>query len=357
MNWRSSKIKNQRFLHREERNSCSPSGLKNIASVAAGCCQEWMVVHERRQCGALTKKGQRCKNSALKGQHVCHVHHQQASSTGKRKEQSQARTQESNNTAHVQKMVKGTNKAHYSHGNIYVFTYAHMMHPQPTKTPYLHLAEPTDNRWIDYSRTSPFNPEEKILLKVGYTRKKPETRVQEWREQCGHSEFVLLYPGCLVPLYKKSNSARDLPRVRPNVAFDAAPAEQKISLLASLMRKLHISKYEKSHRHNSFNRDRDSYISGSVNAGKRSHTGRNYAHLNATKTCFVTREPYQVEQKIHKLLRERYGSGKMYCHGCAKTHEDMYRKQVTVTGVHTEWFLIPRVEMEVVWALIESQCS
>ena len=343
-----------------------------------------MVSEERRQCVAATKKGFQCKNSALKGEQVCRVHlkvsQQRKAQREKDKELSKqiatATRGRRGGTRLSSNIVKLTisgkdskinghanQRADHTHGNIYIFTYAHMMHPKPTKTPYLHLAEPTDTKWIDYSRTAPFNPTDKILIKVGYTRKSPEARVQEWREQCGHSEFVLLYPGCLVPLYgvKGSNGSKGTRAITGvSVLAHAEKDEQKINMIAKLLQKMHLKGDEQRHQErqniSTDSLHRNWHRHAPQHRDNRLHTGRNYAYLNSARTCFLTANPYQVEQKIHKLLRERYGSGKMYCDGCAKLRLNANHHQVVTTGVHTEWFLVPRTEMGVVWALIESQC-
>lgn len=274
----------------------------------------------RVQCGATTKKGYRCKLYALPGGQVCHVHvkknNNKHSTQGTKHSDMKMKP---SNTFSKKKSIELDKKL--VRGNIYVFTYAHMMHEVPTMRPYLHLAEPTANHWINYSKTEMFDASEKVLIKVGYTRKRPETRVKEWKEQCGHSEFTLVYPGYLFPTYSKTN-----------------PEENLIKSLSKMFKRL------------SFGRPRA--LSGTGFG----HTGKNYAHLNPEKTCFISAEPYQSEQNIHKILKLKFGSGKLFCDGCARNKVNPNKNSVKSIGVHTEWFLIPRNSMHIVWEVIESQC-
>lgn len=284
------------------------------------------VDEKRGQCVAITKKGARCKLLIVPNSKFCHVHVQ---TTNREKNKSKA-TVEASKKEHSNKKEKL--KANYQDndqmpGNIYVYTYAHMMHSTPIKTSYLHLAAPTGNNWIDFKRVTPFDTSEKILLKVGVTRKRPEVRVNEWRKQCGHSDFILIYPGCLAPNYK-SNSA---------------DAEKSVNSLIRLLKKLTIK--------NGHNIERNQ-LQITV-----SSTGKKYSNLNQEKTCFVSRYPYRTEQEIHKLLRDRYGTGKMYCESCGRHRTDSTQKEAKAIGVHIEWFLIPRNEMHIVWEIIESQCK
>lgn len=310
-----------------------------------------MVALERRlQCQAITKKGTRCKFYALPGEKVCHVHikiknnqhenrnktHSQSvtaiETSGRKNAESKkikpvkSGTQSNGNIRKEEKKAKPQIKNFQSPGNIYVFTYAHMMHTSPTQSPYLNLAAPNANNWIDFNQVSPFDTSDMILIKVGYTRKNPETRINEWREQCKHSDFILLYPGCLVPVYKRKRE------------------KKAIVKLEALFKNLKIS-------------DNKKVSSKTFVMSKGKHTGRKYKCLNNENTCFVSSDPYKSEQDIHKILREKYGSGKMYCEGCAKNKsatDDRCKKSI---GVHTEWFMVPRSEMEIIWDIIESQCT
>lgn len=313
----------------------------SLASVTSTTNQAHMVALEnRKQCIAITKKGQRCKLYALPREKVCHVHINQKQATShdtvnsKIKSTSQVTTSNKLEGYKLFNSIPKKNKRE-SHspdkklekrGNIYVFTYAHMMLTRPTQSQSLNLAEPTDNNWIDYNKVSPFNTSNEILIKVGYTSKKPETRIKEWREQCGHSEFILLYPGCLVPVYKNEKEKRTMKK------------------LEKMFKNLKIgSKSEK-----------ETLNEAVMSKGE--HTRKRYKNLNQERTCFVSSSAYQSEQKIHKILRERYGSGKMYCEGCARHKNNDNNRMIKTVSVHTEWFMIPRNEMGVIWDIIESQC-
>lgn len=280
----------------------------------------------KRQCVAITKKGNRCKWNALPNETTCHVHIKTEQAIKKVQEKSQFTLFKENHE--VKKKVRE------KLGNIYVYTYAHMLQSIPTQTPYLHYAGPTDDNCLDKRKTSPFDTTEKILLKVGYTRKKPEVRVKEWKEQCGHSDFVLIYPGCIVPDFNGRRTSTD----------------NELSGLRKIFKKLSLGRKREEQR----KCDAESnmhIISNNIN-----HTSRKYKHLNQEKTCFVTSNPYQVEQSIHKILRHKFGAGKLYCEGCIKQKLDSNNRIVETIGVHTEWFLIPRNQVSFVWDLIEGQC-
>lgn len=281
---------------------------------------------ERKQCLAITKKGTHCKLYAQPNNELCHVH---VKMKNKNKELDKAKGNNRNMPDKQPSKLKSNANTlktkiccnSIEPGNIYVFTYAHMMNPKPTKTPYLKTAAPTKNNRIDYNNTTPFDTTDEILLKIGFTRKTPEVRVEEWRQQCGHSDFILIYPGCLVPTYKK-----DL--------------DKSVKKLSFLLEKLKIGGKKEQSRANC-------------------STGKKYANLNREKTCFVSTNPYQTEQQIHRVLREKYGTGKMYCDGCSrhKINGGTENFMTKISGVHTEWFLIPRTEMHLVWETIEYFCK
>lgn len=280
---------------------------------------------KRRQCTATTKKGTQCKLNALPDNKVCHVHlsPQQKPQAKDKPAKPAVAPKEKWGLA----LLSGAGKETRCEkpGYIYVFTYAHMMHACPVQKPYLHSAGPTDNNWIDYKKVSPLDTSQSILIKVGYTRKGPEKRVNEWREKCGHSEFIMLYPGCLVPVYQ-----------------DRREREGTVKNLSTLLKRLTISRTRAE--------DKNAPRKGGA------HTGKTYTHLNPEKTCFVSSNPYQAEQRIHRILRSKYGTGKMYCEGCARSKVDSNNRITTTAGVHTEWFLVPRIQMHDIWDIIESQC-
>ncbi|CDK25550.1 unnamed protein product [Kuraishia capsulata CBS 1993] len=53
-----------------------------------------------------------------------------------------------------------------------------------------------------------------------------------------------------------------------------------------------------------------------------------------------------VESAIHKYLHSKYGKGNLYCQGCSND-----------VKIHTEWFLIPRKEMNNVFKDIDRICN
>lgn len=278
----------------------------------------------RERCLALTQKGLQCKLLSLEGDKYCHIHIKtkgKGRDDPKRKGLTGSSNQKSRNSS-PEKRGFFSKMIHYDEdcdkpGFIYVFTYAHMMNPKAVRTNNLHLAAPTTTNWIDYNQTVPFDTFDRILLKVGYTRKAPEVRINEWRKQCGRSNFILLYPGCLVPIYNKKTVA-------------------ETKTLVKMFKRLSLSSESK---------------------GAKGHTGKKYKNLNKERTCFVAPHPHDTEQRIHRRLKQDYGAGKMYCEACSKEALDYRYPTKKIAGVHTEWFSIPRDQMERVWDIIEYECT
>ncbi|ONH76273.1 hypothetical protein BOH78_1219 [Pichia kudriavzevii] len=95
----------------------------------------------------------------------------------------------------------------------------------------------------------------------------------------------------------------------------------------------------------------------SESKGAKGHTGKKYKNLNKERTCFVAPHPHDTEQRIHRRLKQDYGAGKMYCEACSKEALDYRYPTKKIAGVHTEWFSIPRDQMERVWDIIEYECT
>lgn len=130
------------------------------------------------------------------------------------------------------------------------------------------------------------------LLKIGMTTKTVATRIKQWEAQCNH-RITSVYPGLL----KKRG-------------------------LLSFFKKMSIKDYL-TFRDNGF------YTEKSVGV---------------------------VEKVVHRELRKLYGNGSLYCRGCSG---DTVRTRVTPFekyNIHTEWFLIPKKEIEKVFDIVERCC-
>ncbi|VEU24258.1 DEKNAAC105646, partial [Brettanomyces naardenensis] len=171
-------------------------------------------------------------------------------------------------------------------GYIYIFTLAHLISPKPRKQGWLRIAEPSPDNVIDYTRSSEFRPKHDILIKVGYTSITPLKRLRQWKDHC-KQHFVLLTPDTLSSVIC---SKRD-----------------KMECLIHEFRGLKL--------------------------------GHDYSQFDYQKCGFRTERAYDAEQKIHKILRKGYGFGKLYCDGC----------KTSSSGVHKEWFLVPRKDIKLVF--------
>ncbi|GMM29053.1 hypothetical protein DAMA08_017690 [Martiniozyma asiatica (nom. inval.)] len=186
-------------------------------------------------------------------------------------------------------------------GSIYVFTLEHFLSNRNSNRESLRLADASVRGRPMPETSDVFDSRKTVLIKVGYTKQDPVKRVNQWRRNCNHSDFVLLKPGTLFPKVLKDTSL-----IRLFARLSVADADLKFSK-------------------------------------------RKYKHMNAQSNAFFTKEVYKTEQEIHKILRKTYGSGKVFCDGCRGT--------TNKKGIHHEWFCVPRKEMENIWKIIEKKCS
>lgn len=74
-----------------------------------------------------------------------------------------------------------------------------------------------------------------------------------------------------------------------------------------------------------------------------------YKTFDKSETGFwCSRSVLQAETHIHALLRAKYGKGEVQCGGCKKAGVE--------NGIHVEWFLIPKLELQAAFAVIDTVC-
>ena len=181
-------------------------------------------------------------------------------------------------------------------GYIYVFTLEHMLQRRPMKQDWLRMAAPTSDNIINYDKTRQLKPKHYILLKIGFTSGTPKRRLEQWRRQCKH-QFTLVTPRMLS------------------------------SIVCSKKDKMHVLLH-------SFSR------LSLQDLGK-------YSKFDNKNLGFHTKLAFQTEQKIHHILHEKYGFGKIYCEGCKSTKG----------GIHKEWFLVPREDVKNIFEKINDLCQ
>lgn len=147
---------------------------------------------------------------------------------------------------------------------------------------------PKKKEWLQIQhlkseKLTTFNPKKHILIKVGMTRGDVAKRLRQWQAQCSH-KLVLVDP------HLKHNRS-----------------------LASLFQCL------------SMQNEYQSYIT--------EQNGFQCPH-----------KLFEVEQSIHRALRNKYGRGDVLCQGC----KDQGR------GLHVEWFKLPRDDLMSLFSLIDN---
>lgn len=175
-----------------------------------------------------------------------------------------------------------------SEGHIYVFTFSHFVEGKDTNPEYLRLVDSAEKKRPEMSNSRRFNSKSMLLIKIGYTTQTPKRRLAQWKHTCGQPNFVLLRPGFTFPAKKRG--------------------------LSSLFKSLRISEPR-------------------------------LKHVNSHGDGMWSNEAYKSEQKIHSIIRNKFGSGRMFCDGCKSTPGK--------SGVHHEWFLVPKDSMGEIWAIID----
>ncbi|KAG7882628.1 hypothetical protein KL938_003051 [Ogataea parapolymorpha] len=174
-------------------------------------------------------------------------------------------------------------------GYVYIFTLRHLIDGSPKKQTWLRQAGPNPENQINFAHTSVFDPKRHILIKVGYTTQRVRRRLSQWRERC-KQDFELLTPQTVDRVL---SSNRDK--------------------LADLMERF------------------------------KSLSLRSYKKYDFNEQAFKALNAFRSEQQVHAQLRSLFGSGRLYCDGCKTAN----------SGVHKEWFLVPRKDVRNIMRMID----
>lgn len=163
------------------------------------------------------------------------------------------------------------------------------------------------DRWVDLD----MKKLDIILIKVGMTTKSPAIRIQQWEDKCHHK---------LKCLYPNSHSF-------------------KTFSLSGMFRGLSIHPQK-----------------------LKFHSYQSSAH-----GFFTPRKALQAEKLIHEALKKKYGRGQIQCTGCISNKElvpsskfsffSKSRHEPDSHNIHTEWFPVPKREIERIFHVIDQVCS
>lgn len=149
--------------------------------------------------------------------------------------------------------------------------------------------------WVSYD----YKKSDFILLKIGMTSQSVEARLSQWEKKCNHKLAVV-------------NPKTDK-RFNGN--------------LVNYFKRLSV----KDEVYNTFNGD----------GFKVSH------HLS------------QAESEVHKVLRELYGKGLVFCKGCINDQDSTTKSNdlfINGCNIHIEWFLVPKKSLKMVYSVIDQIC-
>lgn len=250
------------------------------------------------QCRGTTKKGERCKINTTDG--FCH-HHRPNQHAGlsprvdhrpnNKPKQQHARPERLTNAIplkYSQSPSRSPSPSKIKPGYIYVYTLTSLMNGTKNSLSVRNLPGTSrfkKDKWSDFDARKL----KYILIKVGMTTGSVSGRLSQWELQCRH-QLTCLVPGTKI----------------------------KMSLLESI-RKLSLS-------------------SPSYKSFDKHGTG-----------FYCSKAVQQAETQIHTLLHRKYGSGDVFCSGCAKTGSNY--------SIHVEWFLIPKSDLNTVFGIIDSVCK
>ncbi|KAG7856578.1 hypothetical protein KL919_004108 [Ogataea angusta] len=174
-------------------------------------------------------------------------------------------------------------------GYVYIFTLKHLIEFSPKKQTWLRQADPNSENQINFAQTSAFDPKRHILIKVGYTTQRVRRRLSQWRERC-KQDFQLITPETIDRVV---SSNRD-----------------KLADLMERLKSLSLCSYKK---------------------------------YDYNEQAFKASNAFRSEQLVHAQLGSLFGSGRLYCDGCKTAN----------SGVHKEWFLVPRKDVRNIMRMID----
>lgn len=194
------------------------------------------------------------------------------------------------------KSSESSNTNQYQKGFIYVYTLKHLIESNAKEQSWLKLQHidikaPKD-KLKDPKSLDNFNPKKHILIKVGLTTKTVAKRIDEWESKCKHKLVIV--------------------RPKESQTFD----DDSENSLIKVFKKLRV---------------------------KETKNLKNY--IIAQDGFHSEKRLGLVEKQIHSKLRKEFGHGDMICYGCKEKQGDY--------GIHIEWFMIPRNEIDKVFNVID----
>lgn len=273
------------------------------------------------QCLGTTKEGTRCLKKVSDGQ-WCHYHKSQSKSGPTIRATGTGTVLSPSKLAKPEQILKASSSqlnnhksfstAEYSNkgGYIYVYTLASFFSTKHNEG-WIQTRNLTKdkhvNKWVDLD----MKKLDVLLIKVGMTTKSPAIRIRQWEDKCHHK---------LTHLYPHSHSFKK---------FSLSEAFRGLSI-------------------------------GSSKANFRSYE-------SSARGFYNSKNALRAEKLIHDALRGKYGRGQIQCTGCVLKKELAPsskwplilkgRNESNPHNIHTEWFPVPRREIEDIFKIIDYICT
>lgn len=228
------------------------------------------------------------------------------------------------NTKEFSERSKKTNPA-YNFGSIYIYTYKHLSLESPAKKDWINI------RSYQLKDMEVFNPKYFMLIKVGYTKQPVKKRLKQWNDQCEHDIILIdleflrktLPPSLNILINKPTKYERYISKTEKNNSFSEKDEKKLTSRVENFMTRTKSKVILKNEKLNAF------------------QDGEGF-HCKSDAAI--------IEKKIHKFLGKKYGRILMNCENCSAKNEKG-------RSVHTEWFLIPKLQLVNVFYAIDKFCS
>ena len=214
-------------------------------------------------------------------------------------------------------------------GFIYIYTLTSLLENKPIQVKNLPNAHNRHrDKWVSYEPKKSHY----YLLKIGMTTGTVTRRLKQWETKCNH-QLTCIFP---------------------------AGKQNSMDKFVDKFLKLKLSRTEVKRTDNSIKLTSRT-IETTKNIGTESLRTFPTSHSKESLSCFRDNGFYaeadvaQVESLVHKNLRKLYGDGSLYCTGCQgkKTGEGPFNEY----SIHTEWFLVPKNELAVVYKVINDECE
>lgn len=183
-----------------------------------------------------------------------------------------------------------------SAGFIYIYTLERFFSKDKDWFKVKNLPKSKTKSWVSYD----YNKSDYILLKIGMTTQNVQARLSQWEKKCNHKLVVVN------PITDKAFNLK----------------------LVDYFKRLSVKD--------------DEYMTFKGDGFRVKN------HLS------------QAEAEIHKVLRELYGKGLVFCKGCINSEASTSKSnELFVNGcnIHIEWFLVPKKGLKMVYQVIDQICS